>query len=138
MKRLSVVALAFAITAAAAAMIGAQRATPLAQGGIQPAVDVQAALRTAAPDLEQQLARFKVVRMPYNRASLTPRERQMIDQLVLACRALESMYWRQSDPDGLALYKALVNIDTPVARSVRRYLLINGSRWALIDENKPF
>ena len=37
----------------------------------------------------------------------------MVDQLVIACRYLESMYWRQSDPEGLALYKALEQVDTP-------------------------
>jgi hypothetical protein len=76
--------------------------------------------------------------MPFNSTGLSERERQMIDQLVTACRQLESMYWRQSDPDGLALYKALERVDTPIARSVRHYLLINGSRWDLVDENRPF
>src|SRR5690242_4640688 len=67
--------------------------------GAQQAVDVQAALKTVAPDLDQRLARFKAIRMPYNSASLSARERQMVDQLLVACRYLESMYWRQSDPD---------------------------------------
>jgi len=103
-----------------------------------PAVDVQAALRSAAPDLDRRLARFKPVRMSYDTSGLTPRERQMVDALVDASRALESMYWRQSDPQGLALYKALASVNTPVARSLRRYLLINGSRWDLVEENQPF
>src|SRR6185295_4739032 len=60
------------------------------------------------------------------------------DQLVVASRALESMFWRQSDPVGLALYKALASIDTPAARDVRHYLFINGSRWDLVRENEPF
>ena len=76
--------------------------------------------------------------MPFTGAGLTPRERQMVDQLVIACGYLESMYWRQSDPDGLALYKALEHVETPLARNVRHYLFINGSRWDLVDENKPF
>ena len=62
----------------------------------------------------------------------------MIDQLVLACQHLESMFWRQSDPEGLALYKALENDETPAAQNLRHYLLINGSRWDLVDENRPF
>jgi hypothetical protein len=106
--------------------------------GNRSSVDVAAALASAAPDLDQRLTRFKVVRMPFNAAGLTARERQMIDQLVIACRYLESMYWRQSDPDGLALYKALAGNTTPVARSLRRYLTINGSRWDLVNENRPF
>src|SRR5204863_96192 len=94
-------------------------------------VDVAAALRSAAPDLDQRLARFKPVRMAFDAGRLSDRERRMVEQLVIACRNLESMYWRQSDPEGLALYKALEKADTPAGRSIRHYLLINGSRWDL-------
>ena len=62
----------------------------------------------------------------------------MIDQLVIACRELESIYWRQSDPEALALYNALEADKTPRAQNLRRYLFINGSRCDLVDENKPF
>ena len=48
------------------------------------------------------------------------------------------MYWRQSDPEGLALYNALESDASPLAAKVRRYLFINGSRFDLVDENKPF
>jgi hypothetical protein len=104
----------------------------------QPAVEVDAALKTVVPDLGKRLARFKPIRIPYAAAGLSPRERQMVNQLVLACQFLERIYWRQSDPDGLALYKALAHVSTPLARDVRRALLINGSRWDLIGENQPF
>ncbi|HEY3162072.1 MAG TPA: hypothetical protein VGJ78_24085 [Vicinamibacterales bacterium] len=103
-----------------------------------PNVDAAAALKTVAPDLEARLARFKPVKMPFNAAGLSARERQMVDQLVIALRQFESMYWRQSDPEGLALYKALEKIDTPLARNTRHYLFINGSRWDLVNENEPF
>ena len=102
------------------------------------AVDVEAALRSAVPDLEQRIARFKPVRMAFDASRLNDRERQMVDRLVIACRYLESMYWRQSDPEGLALYKALEKVDTTAGKDVRHYLLINGSRWDLVDENRPF
>jgi hypothetical protein len=95
-------------------------------------------LTGAASDLDQRLARFKPVRMPFNAVGLTARERQMIDQLVIACRYLERMYWRQSDPEGLTLYKQLEQDPRPLARQVRRYLTINGSRWDLVNENRPF
>jgi len=103
-----------------------------------PAVDVNAALKTVAPDLDARLARFKPVRMPYNASALSPRERQMVDQLVIALQQFENIFWRQSDPEGLALYKALEKVDTPLARNTRHYLFINGSRWDLVNENEPF
>jgi hypothetical protein len=117
-----------------AVVILALSATSLAQ----PKVDVAAALKTVVPDLNQRLARFKPVKMPYDPAGLSQRERDMIDQLVIACRELESMYWRQSDPEALALYNALATDKTPLAQSLRRYLFINGSRFDLVDGNKPF
>jgi len=109
-----------------------------AAGLAQPQVNIAMALRSAAPDLDQRLARFKPVRMPFNAGALSKRERDMVDSLVIALREIESMYWRQSDPDGLALYNALQGENTPLAQKLRHYIFINGSRWDLVDTNKPF
>src|SRR6266516_4234100 len=134
MKQLSIVLVGLGIVLAVSAK--AQRGAALPND--LPAVDAAAMLKTAAPDLPKRIARFKPVRMPFDAAGLSANERQMIDQLVVASRALESMYWRQSDPVGLALYKALASVETPLARDVRHYLFINGSRWDLVRENQPF
>jgi hypothetical protein len=109
-----------------------------AVGLAQPKVDVTAALKTVTPDLDQRLARFKTVKMPFDASALSPRERQMVDSLVTALRELENIYWRQSDPEGLALYVALEGDKSPLAQKLRRYLVINGSRFDLVDNNKPF
>src|SRR6266481_485188 len=53
------------------------------------------------PDLEQRLAKFQRVQMPFNSARLTPREKKMVGKLVEACRYLEDIYWRQNDPEAL-------------------------------------
>jgi hypothetical protein len=121
-----------AVIAIQAQQQGAAPATDL------PSIDAAAVLKTAVPDLDARIAQFKPVRMPFDPSGLNDRERQMIDQLVAASRELESIYWRQADPVGLSLYKALAANDTPVARSVRHYLFINGSRWDLVRENAPF
>jgi len=126
----------FAVLAGFALVVAAAVTTPAQQP--LPSVDANAALKTVVPDIDARLARFKAVRMPFNSAALSARERQMVDQLVIACRALESMFWRQSDPEGLALYNALGTIDTPLAKSTRHYLFINGSRFDLVNENQPF
>ncbi|MEP7305960.1 MAG: Zn-dependent hydrolase [Acidobacteriota bacterium] len=129
---------AVAVAAAAIATVGTAAQRRVSPGGSRGAVGAAAILNTVVPDLDTRLARFKVVEMPFNPAGLTPPERQMIDQLVIASRYLESMYWRQSDPDGLALYQSLASDSSPVAQRVRRYLTINGSRWDLVNENRPF
>jgi hypothetical protein len=109
-----------------------------AAGFAQPKVDVAAALKSVTPDLAQRVARFKPVKMPFNAAALSQRERDMVEQLVIACRELENIYWRQSDPEALALYIALEADKTPLAQNLRHYLFINGSRFDLVDANKPF
>src|SRR5258708_12392225 len=67
---------------------------------------VSAGLKVA-PDLDQRLAKFRRVRMPFNRAGLTVREQQLVKKLVEAFGYLESIYWRQSDPEGLSFYPSL-------------------------------
>jgi hypothetical protein len=91
-----------------------------------------------APDLDKRLAKFRRVRMPFSRAGLTVREQQLVKKLVEACGYLESIYWRQSDPDGLALYQSLESSTSPRDVKLRTYLKLNASRFDLIDENKPF
>jgi hypothetical protein len=91
-----------------------------------------------APNLSAQLAKFKPVRMPFDASRLTPRERQMVGKLVEACQYLESIYWRQSDPEGLKLYRALAGSTARRDIELRRFLRINGSRFDLIRDDAPF
>src|ERR1700681_425713 len=56
-----------------------------------------------APDLAARLAKFRRVEMPFHSVGLTSREQQMVAKLVEASGYLEDIYWRQSDPEGLAL-----------------------------------
>ncbi len=90
------------------------------------------------PDLDQRLAKFRRVEMPFHSASLTAREVKMVNKLVDASRYLEEIYWRQMDPDGLTLYESLVSSQNPQDEMLRRYLWINASRFDLLDDNKPF
>ena len=91
-----------------------------------------------APNLIQELAKFKPVLMPFDSAHLTERERQMVAKLVEACQDLESIYWRQSDPEGLKLYQALTGSRAPKDIALRRFLRINGSRFDLVNNDAPF
>jgi hypothetical protein len=79
-----------------------------------------------------RLARWKPVEMPFHAESLSGKERQMVEKLVDACRLLNDVYWRQSDRAGLALYKSTRD------ETLRRLFAIMGSRWDLLDENRPF
>ena len=91
-----------------------------------------------APDLAKRLAKFRSVEMPLRGTQLTANERKMVDQLVEACHYLEGIFWRQMDPEALALYQSLAGSTNPRDIQLRRYLWINASRFDLIDENRPF
>ena len=86
----------------------------------------------AADDLETRLARFREVEMPFHADRLSARERSMVEKLVEACQHLELIYWEQSDPEALSLYRKTSD------PKLRRLLMINGSRFDLIDEHKAF
>jgi hypothetical protein len=91
-----------------------------------------------AADLGQRLAKFQHVRMPFQTAGLSAREQQLVRKLVEACGYLESIYWRQSDAEGLTLYQSLASSRNLRDGKLRTYLWINASRFDLIDQDRPF
>lgn len=93
---------------------------------------------TTASDVDAALARFRAVQMPFDAAPLSPRERQLVSSLAEATRLLDELFWEQSDPDGLALYRSLAASRKPADQALRRLLMINGGRYDLIRENAPF
>ena len=111
-----------------------------AVGAGSPPAAAASALSTliVAPDLAHELAKFRRVRMPFDATALNARERKMIGKLVEACRYVDRIYWQQSDPDGLQLYRQLQADPSTEARNLRRFLRINGSRYDLIRDNAPF
>jgi hypothetical protein len=93
------------------------------------------AFMAAAPvthNLDERLAKWKPVEMKFDSSRFSARERQLVEKLVEATRYLDDIYWRQSDPAGLALYKSTRD------PKLKRMLMINGSRWDLLDENRPW
>src|ERR1700694_2987787 len=89
-------------------------------------------------NIAAQLAKFRPVGRPYNPAGHSAREVSMVRKLAEAVHYSESIFWRQSDPEGLTLYKALANCPGPAEKQISHYLLINGSRYDLLEGNKPF
>ncbi|HEX9119901.1 MAG TPA: hypothetical protein VF840_05125, partial [Terriglobales bacterium] len=90
------------------------------------------------PNLAQRVAKFKPVEMPFKADGLSPRERQLVDKLVEACRYIEEIYWRQSDPEALTLYQQLAGSKDQRDQLLRRYLFINASRFDLLEDNQSF
>jgi len=98
------------------------------------------------PDLDRRLAQWQPVAMAFDTRALAERERQLLDKLVEASREVEQIYWLQGDPDGFAPWKSLAtkrrgarpNPEELLDQKIRRMLWIQGSRYDLLDEHKPF
>jgi len=91
-----------------------------------------------SPDIDQQLAKWQSQKMPFTGAGLTAKERQLVEKLVEAQHSIEDIFWRQSDPEGLALYKRLNASQNATDKKIVRMLKINGSRFDLLKDNAPF
>lgn len=91
-----------------------------------------------APDLDQRLARFKKVEMPFDAGRLSAQEKVLVNELVAASRDLEQIYWRQNSPADIEIYRSLATSTDPRAKALRRYLWLNGGRYDQIEENRPF
>jgi hypothetical protein len=89
-------------------------------------------------NLTAQLARFKRVEMPAATAGLSAKEKRLVQKLVDASRYLEMIFWRQNDKAGLELYKGLAGCTSAADRTLRRFLVINGNHFDLLDEHKSF
>src|ERR1700722_19353480 len=82
--------------------------------------------------LDAILAKWKPAQLPFRSAGLTERELKLIEKLAEASQHLDNIYWRQNDPDSVHLYR------TAADPKLQRLLLINGCRWDLLNENRPF
>ncbi len=95
-------------------------------------------LSISPQELAAELAKFKPVKIHFDQSHLTDRGKQMVAKLVDAAGLLDSIYWRQSDPEGLKLYLALADSKDPQNQMIRELLKINGGRFLQIEDNKPF
>jgi Peptidase family M49 len=94
---------------------------------------------SVASDIDERLARFKTVDMPFRMDRFTDREKALLNELVAASRDLEQIYWRQNSPQDIEIYKALASSKEPGrAQALRRLLWIMGSRYDQLEENEPF
>ncbi|HKW12032.1 MAG TPA: hypothetical protein VJO33_16720 [Gemmatimonadaceae bacterium] len=92
----------------------------------------------ATKDLGPQLARFRRIKMLFSTSGLSAQDVHMVQKLVLAAEFVDSIYWQQNDPVGLALYHTLSNCPSALDQQLARFLMISGGRFDLLDENKPF
>jgi hypothetical protein len=90
------------------------------------------------PELEKQLAQWKVVHMPFNSKGLTANQVKVVEKLVTASQYLDNIFLRQSDPEVVGMMRTLEHSSDPKAKAILRMLRIQGTRYDLLAENKPF
>jgi hypothetical protein len=91
-----------------------------------------------APDIEHRVAKFRRVDMPFSYARFTKREQTLIRELVAASQDLENIYWRQINPEDIALLHQSADAKDAKIKAFHHYLWINGSHWDQIEEGQPF
>lgn len=116
----------------------AQIAQEAAPSTLPPLPPLTLSKTDVVPDLVQRVARFKPIKIPFRSMELTHNQRKMIIKLVDAAGLLDSIYWRQSDPQGLQLYVSFAKSKDPQDVLLREYLKINGSHFDLVNDDKPF
>jgi hypothetical protein len=94
---------------------------------------------TIAPgDYSALVKRYHTVDMHFDSSALSERQKQLVAKLAEATRLLDELFWEQSDPDGLLLYRSLESSTLPGDRQLRQLLRYNGGRYDLIREHAPF
>jgi hypothetical protein len=115
----------------AALLLGVLLIAGTAQAGSSPAGN-------SSQDYSAQLAKFRVVAMPFDTSRYTQRQKQLVAKLAEATRYADDLFWEQSDPVGRKLLMSLAGSKKPQDQQLRRMLVINGGRYDLIRENAPF
>ena len=91
-----------------------------------------------APDIEQRLAKFRPVEMPFTYTGLSAREQRVVRELIAASQDLENIYWRQINPGDITLLHNSAGSKDAKVKAFHHYLWISGSHWDQIEEGKPF
>lgn len=94
--------------------------------------------KQTAANLDERIAKFQKVEMTFTDEDLSPRERKVVSNLIEASRALERIYWEQSDPAAYKLYQQLRTSTDEADRRLRHFIWINGGHYDLVSENEPF
>jgi len=82
--------------------------------------------------MKDKVTEFATVRLHYDMAKLTERERRTIGLLIDAARIMDELYWEQSLGDKRSFLDGIRDEDT------RRFASINYGPWERLNGNKPF
>jgi len=93
---------------------------------------------SVVPDIKERLAQFAPTEITYDESLLNEEQKQVLEKLVLAAKAIDKIFWKQASHIGLEVLQDFKNVDHPAAKDFVRYLTINFGPYDRLDENKPF
>ena len=93
---------------------------------------------SVVPDIEERLAQFAPTEIDYDESLLNDEQKQVLEKLVMAAKAIDNIFWRQASHVGLQVLQDFEAAGHPAAPDFVRYLHINFGPYDRLDENKPF
>jgi hypothetical protein len=91
-----------------------------------------------APDIGQRLAKYAPVEIAFDWTILGEEDQKVLRTLVRAAERIDTLFWKQSYPEGLALRDMLEKSADPADADYLHFLRINFGPFDRQDENKPF
>ena len=93
---------------------------------------------SVVPDIQDRLAQFAPTEISYDESLLNEEQKQVLEKLVMAAKAIDKIFWKQASHVGLEVLQDFENSDHPSAEDFVRYLTINFGPFDRLEENKPF
>jgi hypothetical protein len=90
------------------------------------------------PDIKERLAQLTPTEITYDESLLNEEQKEVLEKLVLAAKAIDNIFWKQASHVGLEILQDFENADHPAAEDFVRYLKINFGPYDRLDGNKPF
>lgn len=112
--------------------------TPKEEEGEEEAAVTEIAGYSVVPDIEDRLAQFAPTDIGFEESLLNDEQKQVLEKLVMAAKAIDKIFWKQASHKGLKVLQDFESSDNPAAADFVRYLKINFGPYDRLDENKPF
>jgi hypothetical protein len=90
------------------------------------------------PDIKERLAKYAPVEMTYDESLLNEEQKQVLEKLIQAAKHMDTIFWKQAYPQGLAIKEELERSKDPADKDYLRFLKSNFGLFDRQDENKPF
>ncbi len=89
-------------------------------------------------ELKEKLAAFAEYEIVTDLSNLTENEKKVVQKLVEVAKLADIIFWKQSNPDGIAVRDSIAKLTTPYAKDLLRYININYGPYDVIFSKTRF